>query len=105
MSYIGNLNGPKKSDLFSVQPPSFFGITAAELAEAVDEHITDEAAGEVAPVHVDGQGRFYLNVNGPAYQHHRMYIPADSFSGRIRVINDGDNCEKEIDIPEPVPSA
>lgn len=103
MAYLGNKNGPKKSDLFSHCEAAYFGISDIELAEAVDQYVTDEAAGEVVPVHRDAAGNFYITVNAPGDKTQRLIIPAEAFTGLIQVLDDGQTEPKEIEAPVPVP--
>jgi hypothetical protein len=61
MSFVGNREGPKKSEIVQKLGPDYFGISMEELEVEIQLYLDDEFNGIVDPVYVDKEGRHLLN--------------------------------------------
>ena len=86
MSYVGNRQGPRKSDIVRRLGPGYFGISPEELDREIEFYLADESTGEVDPVCADRHGRYCLVFNAPAGGTQRFYLDENGYqlSGSIR---------------------
>jgi len=60
MAFLGNLNGPRESEIVDRLGHEYFGISPLELTLDVEHFEHAEGRNEVQPVHVDELGRPYI---------------------------------------------
>jgi hypothetical protein len=97
MGYIGNLNGPKKSDILKELGCDYFGISDAELKIDIQLNKDEEFYDKVIdPVRLDELGKPYIYFYGPGKTLQRFYLEEHGYKlqGKVKaIINDE---EKEI---------
>ncbi len=98
MGYLGNRNGPAKSEIVSRLGNAYFGISDLELAEEIEIYLEEEGNGEVDPVRIDDSGRLFIVFRAPGNKLQRFYLDEFGYklTGRIRAIID--EKEKEIEL-------
>lgn len=74
MAYLGNKNGPRESDIINRLGYSYFGCSPAELEEDISYHHYAESRDDVMPVHVDENGRPYIELSSPRVGKIHRYI-------------------------------
>lgn len=79
MSYIGNRQGPRKSDIVQKLGPDYFGISPQKLDVEIDLYLEDEANGLVDPVCVGSQGRHFVVFNAPDGKTQKFYLEANGY--------------------------
>ena len=80
MAFIGNRNGPRKSEVVARLGASYFGISPGQLAVEIELYQEDEARGDVDPVFVDNDGRWFLEFNAPGGGTQRFYLQEHGYS-------------------------
>lgn len=60
MGFVGNLNGPRKSDILEQLGAEFFGISFEAFYQEVEINLDEEREGIVDAVHVDKNGEPYF---------------------------------------------
>jgi hypothetical protein len=65
VAYLGNLNGPRESEIQDRLGASYFGCSPAALEEDIAHHVYAESRDEVVAVHVDHQGHAYVEFSSP----------------------------------------
>ncbi len=65
MSYLGNADGPRESEILEKLGPIYFGCSPADLESDISFHNFAESKGEIVPVHVDEKGRPYIIFSSP----------------------------------------
>ncbi|MCK4295913.1 MAG: hypothetical protein KAW56_11225 [Candidatus Marinimicrobia bacterium] len=90
MSFVGNINGPKKSKIVAMLGHEYFGITLDELNIEIQIYENEESQGEVDPVYVDRSGKFFLLFNAPWGKTQRFYLKDHSYklSGKVFSISE-----------------
>lgn len=89
MSYVGNLNGPKKSEIVSHLGPDYFDITVEQLEDEIQIYIDEERQNEVDPVHIDDNGQPYLFFRAPRQQKQKFYLEKAGYKlyGQVKTFN------------------
>ena len=65
MGFVGNKQGPRKSEIIATLGPEYFGISMDELEVDIRLLQEEEAEGVVDPVYEDGNGRHYIELMAP----------------------------------------
>lgn len=65
MAYLGNLNGPRESQIVDLLGYDFFGITPSQLEYDIEMWEESERRNEIQPIHVDENGQPYILLSGP----------------------------------------
>jgi hypothetical protein len=65
MAYLGNLNGPRESEIFNRLGHLYFGCSAAALETEISDSEFGEAHSVIVPVHVDHGGKPYIELSRP----------------------------------------
>lgn len=82
MAYIGNINGPRESQLFNRLGADFFGITQEALEREIGYQESAEARGEVVPVRIDkatNKAYIILSSKDPKKPHH-FYLEDNGYT-------------------------
>lgn len=79
MGYVGNKNGPRKSQIAAKLGAAYFGITDDQLAREIEDYEDEEAAGEVDPVLRDSQGRWFLRFLAPGGGVQEYYLEENGY--------------------------
>jgi len=79
MSYVGNLNGPKKSEIVERLGAAYFGINQQELEDEINWYREEEMRGEIDPVHVDENGAPYIIFRAPGTKLQRFYLEKEGY--------------------------
>lgn len=91
MSFLGNKNGPRESEILNKLGPDYFGCSAEALEEDISHHSLAESRGEVVPVHVDEKGRPYLKFSSHKLGETQNFILEDNgyfLEGEIATFTD-----------------
>ena len=65
MAFVGNRNGPRKSEIVMALGADYFGITEEQLLKEIELYKDDEFNGVVDPVYEDAEGRRFLVFDAP----------------------------------------
>ena len=89
MAYLGNINGPRRSDVIDRLGHTFFGINPGDLQRDVEWEEDGERRGEIIPLHVDETGEAYIDLS-TANGTKRYYLKANGHQlhGEIRTYTD-----------------
>lgn len=79
MSFVGNKNGPRKSEIVQKLGPEYFGISIAELAVEIQLYQDDEFNGVVDPVYVDKHGYHFIKFYAPNGGIQRFYLEENGY--------------------------
>jgi hypothetical protein len=74
MAYLGNKDGPRESDILNHLGPGYFGCSPAQLEEDISYHLYAESRNEVVPVHIDEDGRPYIEFSSPDPERINRYV-------------------------------
>jgi hypothetical protein len=90
MSFLGNLNGPKESEITEKLGPNYFGITWEQLERDVADHVDAENRKEVVPVRIDSTGEPYIRFSSPDKKGQRFYLIKEGYQlhGKVLCINE-----------------
>jgi hypothetical protein len=90
MSFLGNLNGPKESEIAEKLGPDYFGITWAELERDISDYEDAENRKEIVPVRIDNTGEPYILFSSPDKKGQRFYLRKEGYKliGRVLCINE-----------------
>jgi len=91
MAFVGNLEGPRESDIIDRLGSGYFGCSAAGLADDVSSHVLAEIRNEVAPVHVDDRGQPFIEFSSPdPLRPQRYYLEENGFflEGEIKTFTE-----------------
>jgi hypothetical protein len=90
MSFLGNLNGPKESEIIEKLGPDYFGITWAELERDISDHKDAENRNEIIPVRIDDSGEPYILFSSPDKKGQRFYLQKEGYHlhGSVLCINE-----------------
>lgn len=66
MAFLGSLNGPRESDIFSELGYEYFGCTREQLENEIEHCRYAESREEVVAVHIDDEGTPYIIVTRPS---------------------------------------
>ena len=94
MSFIGNLNGPKESEIIDKLGASYFGILSAKLEEEISHKRDAERRNEVVPIRIDNSGEPYIIFSSPDEKKRRFYLRTEGYNLRGRILcldENGDN--------------
>lgn len=64
MAYLGNRKGPRESVVIETLGPTYFGSDWGRLQEDIEWHRFHEQREDVKPVHVDDDGRPFIELSG-----------------------------------------
>jgi len=73
MAFVGNKNGPRKSEIVSALGPQHLGISDEQLLRDIGDHEDDERRGVADAVFVNRQGRHFVKFNAPGGRTQRFY--------------------------------
>jgi hypothetical protein len=79
MSLLGNLNGPKESEITEKLGPNYFGITWEQLERDIADHVDAENRKEVVPVRIDSSGEPYILFSLPDKKRQRFYLKREGY--------------------------
>jgi len=65
MSFLGNLNGPKESEIIEKLGPNYFGISWEQLEAELSHNRFAENRNEIVPVNIDNTGEPYILLSSP----------------------------------------
>jgi hypothetical protein len=90
MSFLGNLDGPKESEIVEKLGPDYFGITWEELDTDILYYRDSEARKEVIPVRIDNSGEPYLLLSSSDKKGQPFYFQGEGYrlNGRVLCINE-----------------
>lgn len=94
MAYLGNKNGPRESDILNRLGPNYFGCSPAGLEEDISYHVYAESRGEVVPVHIDEEGRPYIEFSSSdKSKPQRFYLEENGYilRGDIKTFSEEEN--------------
>ena len=74
MSYLGNKNGPKESEILNKLGSDYFGCSGENLEVDISNHSYAESRDEVVPVHVDEKGRSYVIFSSTRHNMPQRFI-------------------------------
>lgn len=74
MGFIGNQNGPRKSEIVLKLGYKYFGITPEELNEEINLYLEEENRGEVDPVYVDNNDKPYILFYAPTKRVQKFFL-------------------------------
>jgi len=79
MSFVGNKNGPRKSEIVEKLGPDYFGISMEQLEVELQLYRDDEFNGVVDPVYMDKEGRHFINFKSPSGDVQRFYLEDNGY--------------------------
>lgn len=79
MSFAGNRNGPRKSEIVQKLGPDYFGISMEKLEVEIQLYQADEFNGIVDPVYVDKNGRHFIIFKAPNDGTQRFYLEENGY--------------------------
>jgi len=79
MSFVGNKDGPRKSEIVQKPGPDYFGISMEELETDIQLYRDDEYNGLAEPVYVDKDGRHFLAFYSPNGGTRRFYLEENGY--------------------------
>lgn len=90
MSFLGNLNGPKESEIIEKLGPDYFGITWEQLENEISHNRYAESRKEVVPVRIDDAGELYILFSSLDKRGQRFYLNREGYQlhGKVDCIND-----------------
>ncbi len=94
MSFLGNLNGPKESEIIEKLGPDFFGITWEQLENEISHNKYAESRNEVVPVRIDDTGEPYILFSSPDKKVQRFYLRKEGYKLRSTVLCINEKGEK-----------
>lgn len=99
MAFVGNRNGPRKSQIVKNLGPDYFGISMEQLEAEIQFYRDDEFNGLVDPVYVDNRGRHFIVFNAPNGGVQRFYLEEYGYclEGSIDEIRTDDDNELMTD--------
>ena len=99
MAFVGNLNGPRESEIVLRLGPDYFGIDRSALDRDVEDYEETERNKAVAPVRVAEDGRYYVWFSGREKQ--RFYLDEHGYAltGDVQ-IRDDDKRTVEVKRPD-----
>lgn len=74
MAYLGNLKGPRESEIVQTLGHEYFGITPAELDSDIRMFEDSERRNEIQPVYLDTEGRPYILLSRPRVRPERFFL-------------------------------
>ncbi|UCD50512.1 MAG: hypothetical protein JSW27_23675 [Phycisphaerales bacterium] len=80
MSFVGSLDGPKKSELLAKHGPDCFGVSREELEAEIRSYRANEQQGIVDPVFADADGRRFVLFHAPGKGSQRFYLEENGYS-------------------------
>lgn len=72
MAFLGNLQGPRESEIVEKLGLEYFGIDWERIENDIEWY--SERRGEVVPVHVDEEGKTYIIFSSPDKKGQRFYL-------------------------------
>jgi len=93
MSFVGNREGPRKSEIVRKLGPDYFGISREELEDEIQLYRDDEFNDIVDPVCVDKEGRHFIKFDAPNGNIQRFYLEENGY----RLKGDIDEIQVEDD--------
>lgn len=74
MAFVGNINGPRESEIVEKLGPEYFGITWQKLENEIQWYKDTEQRKEVVPVHIDDEGEPCIIFSSPDKKGQRFYL-------------------------------
>ncbi len=89
MSFLGNLNGHKESEIIEKLGPDYFGITWEQLEVDISYHKDAERKKEIVPVRIDDSGEPYILFSLPDKKGRRFYLQKEGYHlhGNVLCLN------------------
>lgn len=93
MGFVGNTEGPRKSEIVQKLGPDYFDISIEELNVEIQLYRDDEFNGLVDPVYVDQDGHHLIKFNAPNGNVQKFFIEENGyyFEGNINEIIEKDS--------------
>lgn len=90
MAFIGNIDGPRESDILEKLGAGFFEISQEALYEDINSHNFAESRSEVTPVLIDENSEPFIKLSGPKIGVIKFYLRENGYdlSGEVTVKND-----------------
>jgi hypothetical protein len=90
MSFLGNLDGPKESEIVEKLGPDYFGSTWSKLEDDIAFHRDAERRSEVVPVKIDDRDEPYILFSSPDKKGQRLYLLKEGYPlrGSILCLNE-----------------
>lgn len=79
MSYLGNKNGPRESEMIERLGPDYFGITLEALENEILHSRVAESREEVVPVRIDENGQPFVLFSSPDKKGQRFYLLREGY--------------------------
>jgi hypothetical protein len=86
MSFLGNLNGPKESEIIEKLGHNYFGISCEQLETDISYHRDAEMRREVVPVRIDKNGNLYILFSSADKMGQRFYLRKEGYSLQGKVL-------------------
>ncbi len=99
MSFLGNINGHRESEIIEKLGPDYFGITWELLEVEISYHRDAERRDEVVPIRIDNSGEPFILFSSPDKKGQRFYLKKEGYHlfGQILCINEqGEQIYKEF---------
>ncbi len=92
MSFLGNLNGPKESEIVEKLGPDYFGTTWKQLLIEISFFKDAENRREIVPVRIDDSGEPYILFSSPDGKGKKFYLQREGYllHGSVLCRNDKD---------------
>ena len=92
MSYLGNLSGPKESEIFDRLGANYFGISPAELEDEISHQRFAESRKEIVPIRIDEDSEPYILLSSPDKKANgqRFYLRKEGYilNGKMLCLNE-----------------
>jgi hypothetical protein len=79
MSFVGNRQGPRKSEIVQKLGPDYLGTSVEGLQAEIQLYRDDEFNGIVDPVCVDKEGRHFIIFKAPNEKTRRFYLEENGY--------------------------
>jgi hypothetical protein len=100
MGYVGNINGPRKSEIVRKLGASYFGISDEELDKEIQIYLDEEYSGEIDPIQLDENKKPYLLFYGPEKIIQKFYLDSAGYKLTGKVKASINNEEREITLED-----
>ena len=96
MSYLGNKNGPRESEILERLGPDYFGITSEALENEISHNRLAESRGEVVHVKIDEKGDPFIIFSSTDKKEIRFYLIKEGYNLRGNVLCLNMNGERQV---------
>jgi hypothetical protein len=98
LGYIGNLAGPRKSEVVARLGAEYFGISEFQLAAEIEDYTDEERRGVIDPVYLDELCRPYIIFFAPSgmTQKCELELLGYEIRGKIKAIVNNQETEVEL---------